>query len=310
MNYNPNKLCILLYHGVTNLKSKGIENYSGKHIDEKLFYKQMKILKKKYKVISMDELLYYKKNDLKLPKRTVCITFDDGFENNYTIAAPILDDLNLPATFYFSTGLISSKKMFWVDQIEDCINNTKKKNIEFNFVDFRYVFQLISRKNKIEALEKIKKFCKSNNAIFKDKMINHLKKITDIKPSIYNSKNYKKIKWPQVKKLSDNKLFIIGGHSMEHDILSQLSVIKMKKDIKDSIQILSKNLKTKIIHYSYPEGQHEHFNNEIIKNLKKNFIECCPSAIFGQDYLEQDLFRLKRIVVGMRNTKKLNNFFN
>ena len=251
----------------------------------------------------MDELLYYKKNSLKLPKKTVCITFDDGFfENNYTIAAPILDDLNLPATFYFSTGIIGSEKMFWVDKIEDCINNTKK-NIEFNFRDFRYVFQLLSNKDKIFALEKIKKFCKSNNAIFKDKIVNHLIKITNIKPSIYNSKNYKKINWLQVKKLSKNKLFIIGGHSMEHDILSQLSEIKMEKDIKESIQILSKKLKTKIIHYSYPEGQKEHFNNKIIKSLKKNFIECCPSAVFGQDFLDQDLFRLKRIIIGMRNTK-------
>ena len=46
MNYNRSKLCILLYHGVTNLKIKGIENYSGKHIDEKSFYKQMTVLKK------------------------------------------------------------------------------------------------------------------------------------------------------------------------------------------------------------------------------------------------------------------------
>ena len=33
---------------------------------------------------------------------------------------------------------------------------------------------------------------------------------------------------------------------MEHDILSQLSEIKMEKDIKESIQILSKSLKQKL----------------------------------------------------------------
>ena len=37
---------ILLYHGVTKIKSYGIENYSNKHISLKKFEEQMKFLKK------------------------------------------------------------------------------------------------------------------------------------------------------------------------------------------------------------------------------------------------------------------------
>ena len=38
-------LTILLYHGVTDSKSKGIENFSGKHINAKEFSRQMLFIK-------------------------------------------------------------------------------------------------------------------------------------------------------------------------------------------------------------------------------------------------------------------------
>ena len=57
------KLKILLYHGVTSVKSKGIENISKKHLDIQIFEKQMRYLNKYCSVLSIDEVvnLYSKK---------------------------------------------------------------------------------------------------------------------------------------------------------------------------------------------------------------------------------------------------------
>ena len=57
----------------------------------------------------MNEIIFMIKKQT-IPKRSFVITFDDGFENNYSVAAPMLDDLNIPATFYFSID--SLKKQF------------------------------------------------------------------------------------------------------------------------------------------------------------------------------------------------------
>ena len=48
----------------------------------------------------MDEFVGLQQRKSALPKNTVVITFDDGFAN-YEVAAPILDDFCLPATFLY-----------------------------------------------------------------------------------------------------------------------------------------------------------------------------------------------------------------
>ena len=120
---------ILLYHGVSNYSNyKGIENFSKKHISKSVFLKQMKYLKKTCNLISFNDLTKYKKKG-EIPKNTVLITFDDGFENNYKVAFPILKKFKKPAIFYVSAGMIGKEKMFWVDKIEDIIIELKK-NLE------------------------------------------------------------------------------------------------------------------------------------------------------------------------------------
>lgn len=51
----------------------------------------------------------------KLPKsgRWVCITFDDGYRDNYTLAYPLLKRLNVPFTVYVATGFIDNQLSMW-----------------------------------------------------------------------------------------------------------------------------------------------------------------------------------------------------
>ena len=71
-----------------------------------------------------------------------------------------------------------------------------------------------------------------------------------------------------------------------------------KRKIKESLRKLRENLNHKIVHYSYPEGQFSHYDRKVIDFLKKEDIICCPSAICGVNTAEDDLFHLKRIMVG------------
>ena len=210
------------------------------NVDE--FYRQMSYIKDNCNILSMDEIVDIKRKDEMWPENAVAVTFDDGFKNNYECAAPILNELNIPATFYICSGMIDSKKMFWVDKIEDCINRTKKNAIEI-VLDIPLTLSLKSKEEKIQALTKIKSFCKSADIKIKERVLKDLELITGIQPKASSALNYQMMSWDELKSLNNNQLFTIGGHTLYHDIMSaHVDDENMFKDIELSIGLLEFNL--------------------------------------------------------------------
>jgi peptidoglycan/xylan/chitin deacetylase (PgdA/CDA1 family) len=295
-------LVILLYHGVTDTISKGIENFSKKHISAHEFERHMMFIKNNCNVLTIDDIVEIHKNNEKWPKNSVVVTFDDGFKNNYTTAVPILKKLNVPATFYVCSGMIETNKMFWVDIIEDCINLTKVKKIRI-LLEKNTDFELDSNDKKIFAVTEIKKFCKIVDVYTKNRVINSLKNVTKTEPKPSNAKNYKMLSWDELNSINEDPLFTIGGHTLYHDIMSAHDDEKrMFKDVELSIDLLEFNLNEKIIHYSYPEGQKNHYNHNVINKLKESNIVCSPSAIHGINPSYTDVFNLFRIMPGFMGT--------
>ena len=50
--------------------------------------------------------------------RTVLITFDDGYLDNYTTAMPLLEQYGWPATFYIPTQNITDGELFWWEALD------------------------------------------------------------------------------------------------------------------------------------------------------------------------------------------------
>jgi glycosyltransferase involved in cell wall biosynthesis len=88
---------ILFYHSVDS--GKPLEN----------FRKQIEYLRGNgYRVISIQELISYVKGEKQLPPRSVCLTFDDGYFNNYEKVFPILQRCNMPAAIFLSSKYMTS----------------------------------------------------------------------------------------------------------------------------------------------------------------------------------------------------------
>jgi len=126
LNY---QIPILMYHSV------------GKDcsicVSEERFSQQMEFLfKKKYKIISLDELVRFIKEN-KRPKKIVVITFDDGYENNYTNAYPILKKYNFKATVFMIINKIGERDYLTKEQLKELEKN--KISIESHTLNHRYL---------------------------------------------------------------------------------------------------------------------------------------------------------------------------
>jgi peptidoglycan/xylan/chitin deacetylase (PgdA/CDA1 family) len=91
---------VIMYHHV--LPKRG---FIASSLDE--FEEQMNFLaKNNWKTLTSDEFYLFKKGELSLPKKSVLITFDDGWRDNFIYAYPILKKYNLRATLFIITEWI------------------------------------------------------------------------------------------------------------------------------------------------------------------------------------------------------------
>lgn len=107
---------ILMYHHV--LPEGGKE--SKLVVDLAYFEKQMAFLKKRnYQVLSLDQIFLLALKNKPLPEKSVAITFDDGYEDNYLYAYPILKKFKFPATIFLIAGKIGADGYLNWNQISE-----------------------------------------------------------------------------------------------------------------------------------------------------------------------------------------------
>ena len=66
-----------------------------------------------------------------LPARALAITFDDGYADNAEVAAPILERLGLPATFFVTTGFLQGGCM-WNDRVIEALRNCAADELDLS----------------------------------------------------------------------------------------------------------------------------------------------------------------------------------
>ena len=105
---------ILMYHNLDNefMRSK-------LSVSPESFDKQMRFISRHYNPVSLKELAAMVKNKEKIPKGTIAITFDDGYENNYTSGYPVLKKYRIKATIFLIVDKINTPGYLTEEQIKE-----------------------------------------------------------------------------------------------------------------------------------------------------------------------------------------------
>ena len=108
---------IMMYHRIDAGVTTELDTVS-----PEVFELQMAFLKTHgYHILSVDELVDGLKQGKELPRNSVVITFDDGYENNFLYAFPVLKKYQFPAMFFISPGrrgTLRGNKYLELDQIK------------------------------------------------------------------------------------------------------------------------------------------------------------------------------------------------
>lgn len=105
---------ILMYHRVTK-RPRGVPAPTWNVTPNKFEEQLSGLIASGFRAIALRDLIEAVRRDESIPHRTFAVTFDDGYENVYVEAWPILKRLRIPATIFLATKYLDSEAPFPFD---------------------------------------------------------------------------------------------------------------------------------------------------------------------------------------------------
>lgn len=244
--------------------------------------------------ISLSEAYKYLAKKEKMPPRSIVLTFDDGYADNYKNAYPILKRYNIPATIFIATKFIDQNDTWlWWDEIEHFFKSDKRVIPDFNE---GYSPEFIISLNKLNSdrgyrREAIQQFIRTTMYEIakdeRDKFISYIRKYIN-----YSEKDLM-LNWDQIKKMGN--LIEFGSHTVNHGFLDVLSENDIKLELSESKKIIEKNTAKKCQFVCYPAG---HVNKTIEKIASDTGYRAGVTTNRCNNSENIDLFSLDRIDAG------------
>jgi peptidoglycan/xylan/chitin deacetylase (PgdA/CDA1 family) len=301
---------ILMYHQVCEKKADPWQLA----VHPEMFQKQLDLLKKKFSLVSLEELVQCLKAG-KLRRNMVAITFDDGFVDNYLNAAPLLEWYQIPATFYVATNPLKDQKLYWWDELQSIILNTERlpkiisvkignKPFSFEFKREHVLTPKISQENmhwvygqpipneRISLYVNLWKLIQPLQHLDQYTVMRELRAWAGI---IYMPlSNGAPMKVYQMQKLCENGLFSIGAHTVNHAMLGSQSHLVQAYEIRESKREIESLSGKKINGFAYPYGNYTALTQELLKQSGYDHAVCTEQRAVNE---KSDLYALPRLQV-------------
>ncbi|MDR2835395.1 MAG: polysaccharide deacetylase family protein [Bacteroidales bacterium] len=293
----PHKITILCLHKITD---EIFPSWSGMPL--KTFEKLLKFVNKHYEIVLPDKI-----ENKKTKKPCLILTFDDGFEDFYINAFPLLQKYKTPAVLNIVVESIINEHQIWTQRLNDIIDSYEKNKqiIEIKTKNFNYSGIITKETAAQKALD-----------LFLNLLHENLDYINEILFQLENKLEGSPIKTKmmsvnQLKEVANSNSIEIGSHTMTHlnlksiqnnDILD-FEITKSKK-ILEEITAKTVNI------FAYPNGMYSDNDLEIVKKAGYKYILLVNNQR-AEYYQNGEIKILDRILIySNKHYKNLYRLFN
>lgn len=287
---------ILMYHRVADVASSPYHGIVS--IDH--FEQQMQYLHDQYCAMPLTALADAVKKKT-IPRKSVIITFDDGYSDNYHVAYPILKKHQIPATIFVTSQYPGSRKEYWWDELERLLilPDELPESIPLIFGDqpIHLNFKRFDKEQRIILLRGIHGFLKSCRPADRDTLLAALRTVTGVEEN--GREGYLPMTRDEVITLSQSGLVDIGAHTMSHPALSAISREEQREEIVGSIQAIEELIGKPVRTFAYPFGSAHDINKASIEIIRSTGVQAAVTTTPGVVWANNsDLAALPRLWVG------------
>ena len=229
-----------------------------------------------------------------VPRRTVAVTFDDGYADVLHLAKPLLTQFGIPATVFVTSGALGRE--LWWDRL-DRVASAASSGLPFDLsigrsgVKWHGKGLTGARPDWREVLYPI---LRALDQTTRDAVLDRLAELVGLSPRTDRVGLRRVVSPDELRELADGNLVQIGAHTVTHPALSQLSSDCQREEIAGSRRQLEAELGRPVTGFSYPFGDTGTRGATILQ--EEGFRYACESRN-GVAWRRTDQFALPRFWV-------------
>lgn len=287
-SWRGDELRILAYHRV--LESMEPDGFTFDldlvSASQEAFRDQMKLVRRRFDPMRFEEVIDCIDRGRRLPARAVLVTFDDGYDDNYRLAFPVLRELDLSAMFFVSTGHIDSGLPYGYDWLVHmlCTAAVPRFRRPELGMDQEMPASLEGRRALAAVvLDRIKRLDDADQR----GLIAGLEREWGM-PSAQGDPDCTPMTWDQLREMRRGGMEV-GAHSVNHTMLSKVSREEMLSEIDESASTLARELGEPAYAMSYPVGGTDAYNDVVIDAARSAGFRMACTYVTGTGNLRDGL---------------------
>ena len=294
---------VLAFHGVTSEKPGHLCNHEGKHLHLPLFEVFMEHIAERYTAVPLARIVSWLTGDQELPDRSVAVTFDDGYRNVLTNAAPVLAEYGIPATVFVVTDFVKNQSMIWTDQVISALGATDKALLKIEHGNQTIVVPISTAEEKVAADYRIRDLYKALDDDTRTGLLEQMFSQLGVDEPVMKSA------WGDHAPLMPEELgtlrelgIEIGSHSRSHKILARCDADVLEREFGESKRWIEEVTGEVCNEFSYPNGRPGDFNDQTRRYAMAAGYACAATTLTRRVSQKHDRFEIPRFTIANNDT--------
>ena len=289
---------MLRYHSVcADAKSRPDYISASISVPAKLFEQQVSRVRRKYRCLTLDEVVDHIERRRPMPPRSVALTFDDGYLDNYQYALPILAKHRVPATIYLVSSTLTENKPVWTSVLRYGLMNSPLKRASLpDAAGVTSIFVLEDSAQRDKAVRHYTNVLNILSARRRDDLLAEL--LRQLRVEHVPDAAHWFLSRSQILEMMGHGV-TFGAHTLTHPNLPGIDGAEARREIEGSRRDLEACLGTPVQHFSYPNSGalYPHFDDAIESHVRQAGFRSAVTSVRGWLSETTNPFRIHRIGV-------------
>jgi peptidoglycan/xylan/chitin deacetylase (PgdA/CDA1 family) len=203
------------------------------------------------------------RGDQRIP---LAITFDDGYQDNYTHAYALARELGVPITLFLIPGYIESGNPFWWLEGQRLVQQARVKQalLEGQTYHLEHPAERAALVRQIDGRAR-----HAHSVAEREAFLTEARQALGMDIRQGQEEAALPVNWEQVREMAGSGWVSVGAHTMHHPLLAYLaSPEEMQREVAECRQVLEQQVGQPVRTFAYPVGRLEDIGSEAMQAVK------------------------------------------